>query len=209
MLAPKRIRGLPPVTLMMMAVVLLLGLREYYALRARLGAELEEAQATIAEMHAQLQQSKRMADDCHGTGQNRDGQLKKAQAELQACHSQQQTLTEQLKAARVKLVSGGAGEHLDGAALAAAGAAGAATLQKRLAANNLGFLRMRFGKGPVRIRYKLRGEGVVLVETAPFEVMPHALYHVLTLVDAGFYDGCGFVRNAGHVMQVGAGWWRC
>ena len=42
-----------------------------------------------------------------------------------------------------------------------------------------------------------------MLEMAPIDEMPHAVYWFLTQVDLGLYDGCSFHRNAPHVIQGG------
>jgi cyclophilin family peptidyl-prolyl cis-trans isomerase len=43
----------------------------------------------------------------------------------------------------------------------------------------------------------------ILIEMAPVEEMPHAVYWFLEQVSRKLYDGCSFHRNAGHVVQGG------
>ena len=43
----------------------------------------------------------------------------------------------------------------------------------------------------------------IVLELAPLELMPHAVWWFLEQVTHGLYDGCSFHRNAGHVVQAG------
>ena len=73
-----------------------------------------------------------------------------------------------------------------------------------------------FGEGPHYVEIKLAfppeaeidgtddpSKNIILLEMAPAEEMPHAVYWFLRQVDLGLYDGCSFHRNAGHVIQGG------
>jgi cyclophilin family peptidyl-prolyl cis-trans isomerase len=42
-----------------------------------------------------------------------------------------------------------------------------------------------------------------VIEMAPLDLMPHAIYTFLSQVSQQLYDGCSFHRNAGHVVQGG------
>lgn len=42
-----------------------------------------------------------------------------------------------------------------------------------------------------------------MIELAPIDEMPHAVYWFLEQVTRGLFDGCSFHRNAGHVVQGG------
>mmetsp|Transcript_9604 Transcript_9604/g.12546 ORF Transcript_9604/g.12546 Transcript_9604/m.12546 type:complete len:349 (-) Transcript_9604:228-1274(-) len=71
-------------------------------------------------------------------------------------------------------------------------------------------LLQKYGNGPVKAEITVRfpesmGEpalGAIEIELAPFEVMPYVVYHWLTQVEHGAWDGCAFIRNAGHVLQA-------
>ena len=43
----------------------------------------------------------------------------------------------------------------------------------------------------------------IILETAPIDYMPHAVYLFLEQVDHGLYDGTSFHRNAAHMVQAG------
>lgn len=82
----------------------------------------------------------------------------------------------------------------------------------------------RFGKGPHHVEILLQfhpedeqddpnaGDAAadhnvktytIVLEMAPIDLMPHAVYWFLNQVQLGLYNGCSFHRNAGHVVQGG------
>jgi cyclophilin family peptidyl-prolyl cis-trans isomerase len=74
----------------------------------------------------------------------------------------------------------------------------------------------RFGEGPHRVEINLAfvpefpkkedtdtEQQRIVIELAPADEMPHAVYWFLEQVTRGLYDGCSFHRNAGHVIQGG------
>lgn len=74
-------------------------------------------------------------------------------------------------------------------------------------------MRCRFGPGPHRVEILLDfhpadpGEGTasrIVLELAPIEHMPHAVYWFLSQVHLGVWNGASFHRNANHVLQAGA-----
>lgn len=78
-------------------------------------------------------------------------------------------------------------------------------------------LRLRFGPEPytVELQLQLPAEagvqetGTVTLEMAPAELMPVAVLLFLDHVDRGAWNGCSFIRNAGHVLQSGVAGERC
>jgi cyclophilin family peptidyl-prolyl cis-trans isomerase len=70
----------------------------------------------------------------------------------------------------------------------------------------------KFGPGPHQLEIFLRfdshlgrdDEGIITIEMAPVDEMPHAVYWFLEQVSRKLYDGFSFHRNAGHVIQGGA-----
>lgn len=70
----------------------------------------------------------------------------------------------------------------------------------------------KYGPGPHRVEIQLAFDPQsnipgtadrILIEMAPVEEMPHAVYTFLEQVTRGFYNDCSFHRNAGHVVQAG------
>lgn len=79
---------------------------------------------------------------------------------------------------------------------------------------NVAFRCFRFGGGPHHVEINLSFDPAgkyttfnateqIIVELAPVEEMPHAVYWFLQQVDHKLYDGCSFHRNAPHVLQGG------
>lgn len=70
----------------------------------------------------------------------------------------------------------------------------------------------KFGKGPHRLEIFIRFDshlghddgGIITIEMAPIDEMPHTVHWFLEQVDRKLYDGFSFHRNAGHVIQAGA-----
>ena len=71
----------------------------------------------------------------------------------------------------------------------------------------------KWGAGPHRIEMLLTfnplepGVGTanrIVLELAPLDEMPHAVYWFLSQVSLGLWNGCSFHRNADHVLQAGA-----
>jgi cyclophilin family peptidyl-prolyl cis-trans isomerase/chaperonin cofactor prefoldin len=71
----------------------------------------------------------------------------------------------------------------------------------------------KWGPGPHRIEMLLTfnplepGVGTanrIVLELAPLDEMPHAVYWFLSQVSLGLWNGCSFHRNADHVLQAGA-----
>ena len=66
-----------------------------------------------------------------------------------------------------------------------------------------------FGEGPYKIEFKLDfpidggQHDTFVVELAPLDLMPHAVYYFLEQVRLKLLDGTSFHRNAGHVVQAG------
>lgn len=69
----------------------------------------------------------------------------------------------------------------------------------------------RYGLGPHFVEMLVQfdshqgrnDQGVITVELASVEDMPHAVYWFLEQVRRKLYDGCSFHRNAAHVVQAG------
>lgn len=69
----------------------------------------------------------------------------------------------------------------------------------------------KFGPGPHKVEIYVRFDshlghddgGTIVIELAPVNDMPHAVYWFLEQVTRKLYDGCSFHRNAGHVVQGG------
>ena len=68
----------------------------------------------------------------------------------------------------------------------------------------------KYGSGPIYVDLTLRlpqevsdGSSAVLrLEMAPAELMPVTVLYFLEQVTSGAWDGCSFIRNAGHVLQA-------
>ena len=61
------------------------------------------------------------------------------------------------------------------------------------------------GNGPLRITFEFEDDvkySPFTIETALFTEMPHTIRWFVSLVDIGWWDGCGIVRNAHHVLQM-------
>jgi len=61
--------------------------------------------------------------------------------------------------------------------------------------------RQRWGTGNVYIDFKT-DYGSFRMKMAPFNVMPHTTSWFLTLAESGYWEGCGFIRNAMHILQA-------
>ncbi|ETO30840.1 hypothetical protein RFI_06276 [Reticulomyxa filosa] len=44
--------------------------------------------------------------------------------------------------------------------------------------------------------------GIIEIEMAPFNIMPHTTRYFLQMIASGFWNGCHFFRNANHVIQA-------
>lgn len=86
------------------------------------------------------------------------------------------------------------------------------TLEKNIQKMSKAACLEKFGPGPhlVEIHAKFDShdknkvdQGWILLELAPLDDMPHAVYWFLEQVSRGLYNGGSFHRNAGHVIQVG------
>ena len=70
----------------------------------------------------------------------------------------------------------------------------------------------KYGPGPHLVEMHLRFDshlgrddgGIITLEMAPIDELPHAVYWFLEQVSRKLYDGSSFHRNAGHVIQGGA-----
>jgi cyclophilin family peptidyl-prolyl cis-trans isomerase len=60
-----------------------------------------------------------------------------------------------------------------------------------------------FAPGFPKLQDTDQDAGRILIELAPVNDMPHAVYWFLEQVTHELYNGCSFHRNAGHVMQGG------
>ena len=61
------------------------------------------------------------------------------------------------------------------------------------------------GNGPLRITFEFEDSEKyqpITIETALFTEMPHTIRWFVSLVDIGWWDGCGVARNAPHVLQM-------
>lgn len=63
-------------------------------------------------------------------------------------------------------------------------------------------LHQRYGNGPARIRMET-SKGTIVIETAPFDVLPVTVWYFLEKVEKGFWNGASFHRNLPHVIQLG------
>lgn len=70
----------------------------------------------------------------------------------------------------------------------------------------------KYGEGPYRIEMQLDfphetqeelERNIIVIELAPLDLMPTAIYHFLEMIRWKLWDGCAFHRNAGHVVQAG------
>ena len=63
-----------------------------------------------------------------------------------------------------------------------------------------------FGEGPFRVKVTLASEPVnevFIIETAPLDVMPHAVYHFLKMVKNQLWDGLSMVsRSSEPILQA-------
>ena len=71
----------------------------------------------------------------------------------------------------------------------------------------------KFGVGPHKVEITIEfppeapfseTTGTFIIELAPLDLMPHAVYLFLQQVSHGLWDGLSFHRNAEHVIQAGA-----
>jgi len=62
-------------------------------------------------------------------------------------------------------------------------------------------LRQRWGTGNVYVDFET-DYGKFRMKMAPFSVMPHTTSWFLTLAASGYWEGCGFIRNAMHILQA-------
>jgi cyclophilin family peptidyl-prolyl cis-trans isomerase len=64
----------------------------------------------------------------------------------------------------------------------------------------------RFGEGPFRIKVTLASEPVnefFVFETAPLDIMPHAVYHFMKMVQNQLWDGLSMVsRSSEPILQA-------
>ena len=78
-------------------------------------------------------------------------------------------------------------------------------------------LQRKYGTGLIYVDLTLRlppevsdGSSAVLrLEMAPFELVPVTVLYFLDQVASGSWDGCSFIRNAGHVLQASPRGKRC
>jgi cyclophilin family peptidyl-prolyl cis-trans isomerase len=73
-----------------------------------------------------------------------------------------------------------------------------------------------FGEGPYRVEIELdfppdspmsdlpSPPTKFVIELAPLDLMPHSVHLFLAMVRNKLWDGCSFMRNAGHVIQAGS-----
>lgn len=73
---------------------------------------------------------------------------------------------------------------------------------------------IRFGEGPYRVEIGLdfppdspmselpSPPTKFVIELAPLDLMPHSVHLFLEMVSNKLWDGCSFMRNAGHVIQA-------
>lgn len=59
---------------------------------------------------------------------------------------------------------------------------------------------MKYGGDRARVLFET-SKGNIVIETAPYDVMPYVTYWFLSLAEVGFWDTCGIIRNAAHVLQ--------
>jgi len=59
----------------------------------------------------------------------------------------------------------------------------------------------RWGEGKVYVDFETK-YGSFRLEMAPFDLLPHATTWFLNLAETGYWERCGFVRNANHVLQA-------
>jgi len=63
-------------------------------------------------------------------------------------------------------------------------------------------LRKQYGEGKKIIVNMQTNAGPLAIEMAPDTLMPYVTKWFVDLVGSGYWDGCGFVRAAGHVLQA-------
>lgn len=59
----------------------------------------------------------------------------------------------------------------------------------------------RWGEGKVYVDFETK-YGSFRLEMAPFDLMPHTTTWFLNLAETGYWERCGFIRNANHVLQA-------
>lgn len=62
-------------------------------------------------------------------------------------------------------------------------------------------LQMKYGSGPAKIKMET-SEGDIVIETAPFDLLPISIWYFLERVSQGFWDGTCFFRNEFHILQA-------
>jgi len=61
--------------------------------------------------------------------------------------------------------------------------------------------RQRWGTGNVYVDFET-DYGNFRMKMAPFSLMPHTTSWFLALAESGYWEGCGFIRNAMHILQA-------
>jgi len=75
------------------------------------------------------------------------------------------------------------------------------TLENRRIEVETSMAQYRWGTGNVYVEVRT-DYGSFRMKMAPFTLMPHTTSWFLSLAEAGYWEGCGFVRNAVHVLQA-------
>jgi len=75
------------------------------------------------------------------------------------------------------------------------------TVERYRAKQELLMAQQRWGTGNVYVDVKT-DYGDFRMKMAPFELMPHTTTWFLNLAESGYWDGCGFIRNAMHILQA-------
>ncbi|GAB5373317.1 hypothetical protein AAMO2058_001740700 [Amorphochlora amoebiformis] len=63
----------------------------------------------------------------------------------------------------------------------------------------------KYGEGKRIIIDMTTDQGPLSIEMAPTSLMPYVTWWFIDLIESGFWNGCGFVRNADHVLQANCG----
>jgi len=75
------------------------------------------------------------------------------------------------------------------------------TLENRRKQLETSMAQYRWGTGNVYVDVST-DYGDFRMKMAPFTIMPHTTSWFLTLAEAGYWNGCAFVRNAMHILQA-------
>jgi len=75
------------------------------------------------------------------------------------------------------------------------------TVERHRAKLELSIAQQRWGTGNVYVDFQT-DYGGFRMKMAPFSLMPHTTSWFLNLADSGYWNGCGFIRNAMHILQA-------